>query len=575
MMIESLLQSLTEAEIELRNFLGEDTDSKDNSMMVRLLEIHQAIRHWQEEESRRMKRLPAVVFELAADGTILYTNQAITALTGYSPDDLRGENWWGIFFAGERRHLIREFLRQIETGDVTGYEMELPDRDRRPVWLQLNTANWYGADGSLQRIVGLGIDITGRRRAEETLLEGKYTLERRVEQRTAQAARARDEAERRAEEAEQKNLELQQTIRSVRTGGRILDGPAAEVEAIINSIADALVIFNASGDIVRSNPAAGTLLAGIVPDPEKPGVGNLAHLETPEGAPFPFREKILEPVLQGGVIQGMRLVTRYEERVLCLSVSAAPIYKAVGSVLGAVATFADITELHQLQRQREINVHMISHDLRLPLTVIHGHAELLKMAFDARGDVAEVQIHVDAILQSSDRMNMMIEDMVDAARLEGGQLVLNREPVDMGDFIIELLNRACSAMDVDRFQLDIAMGLPNVLADPDRLERIVLNLLTNALKYSPPNKKIRLQVRPSECGVAMAVIDQGNGISPRDLPHIFECYYRSPGERRRDSVGLGLYITRMLVEAHGGRIYAESYPGRGSTFTFTLPVTCD
>ncbi|NIQ94192.1 MAG: PAS domain-containing sensor histidine kinase, partial [Desulfuromonadales bacterium] len=179
---------------------------------------------------------------------------------------------------------------------------------------------------------------------------------------------------------------------------------------------------------------------------------------------------------------------------------------------------------------------------------------------------------ITGILDGSRRMTLMIEDLVDTARLDGGHLPLEREPVRLSDFLGRVLEHSEKIINVDRLTVDVSEDLPFVSADANRLERIFMNLLTNACKYSPPNSPVRITARTEADCVRIAVIDQGRGIAEDDLPHIFDRFYRVKGESRKDRVGLGLYITRMLVEAHGGRIDVESAPGSGSTFSFTLPV---
>jgi two-component system phosphate regulon sensor histidine kinase PhoR len=110
------------------------------------------------------------------------------------------------------------------------------------------------------------------------------------------------------------------------------------------------------------------------------------------------------------------------------------------------------------------------------------------------------------------------------------------------------------------------------MADPSRLERILTNLISNALKYSPPEAEVVVRAERVDSCLQVSVVDRGIGIAPEDLPHLFERFYRTRGSRKAEGLGLGLYITRMLVEAHGGRIWAESELGKGSTFSFTLPL---
>jgi signal transduction histidine kinase len=127
-------------------------------------------------------------------------------------------------------------------------------------------------------------------------------------------------------------------------------------------------------------------------------------------------------------------------------------------------------------------------------------------------------------------------------------------------------------MDVGRVDIDVPAGLPDVAADTDRLERILTNLLTNALRYSFPETRVLVKARRTDKGVVISVTDKGVGIAPADLPRVFERFYRVKDAGKPEGLGLGLYITKMLIEAHGGRIWVESELGKGSTFYFTLPL---
>jgi len=239
-----------------------------------------------------------------------------------------------------------------------------------------------------------------------------------------------------------------------------------------------------------------------------------------------------------------------------------------GFCWGLAVITRDISEFHELQEQQRVFLHTVSHDLRFPLTVILGHVSLLEDLIPA-DEIA--QQCMSAVQRGVRLMNFMIDDLVDAARLEGGQLQLAPRPLALGEFLPEFLQRNAAALDVERIRLDIDDRVLPVHADPDRFERMLTNLLTNALKYSPAGATVRLSASPHEYGACIAVADCGNGIPAEDLPFLFARFFRVKSERKGQGIGLGLYITKLLVEAHGGTIWADSEVGRGSTFCFTLP----
>jgi signal transduction histidine kinase len=223
-----------------------------------------------------------------------------------------------------------------------------------------------------------------------------------------------------------------------------------------------------------------------------------------------------------------------------------------------------IRRLRQSTEQREDLLRAVSHDLRNPLQIVVLQAQrLLRIAEDP------VRRPSSSIVTAARRMDRMLRDLSDSARAESGSLELSCAPLALRPFLTDLLDSTDGVLEVSRIENAVPPGLPPVLADADRLDRIVTNLLGNALKYSRGPVVVRAQTEGDL--VRVSVADEGAGISEEDLPRIFDRYYR--GQRHEgEGLGLGLFIVRKLVEAHGGTIRAESRPGAGSTFTFTLPT---
>jgi signal transduction histidine kinase len=223
-----------------------------------------------------------------------------------------------------------------------------------------------------------------------------------------------------------------------------------------------------------------------------------------------------------------------------------------------------IRRLRQTTEQREDLLRAVSHDLRNPLQIVMLQAQrLLRIAEDP------VRRPSTAIITAARRMDRMLRDLSDSARAESGRLELSPEPVELRPFVAELLDSSEGVLEVGRVENAVPEGLPAVAADPDRLDRIITNLVGNALKYSPGRVIVQAECDAAE--VRVSVVDRGPGIGPVDLPRVFDRYYR--GQRHEgEGLGLGLYIVRKLVEAHGGKIWADSREGAGSTFTFSLPA---
>jgi signal transduction histidine kinase len=182
-----------------------------------------------------------------------------------------------------------------------------------------------------------------------------------------------------------------------------------------------------------------------------------------------------------------------------------------------------------------------------------------------------VRRRAGAIEKSAASVLGMLSDLVDTARLESGHFPLDRRPLDLARFVVELKGHLEGTLSLDRFEVAIPDGLPAAYVDPQRFERVLVNLLSNAVKYSPPPSPIVLGAAVREGDLVVSVADSGPGISQQDLPHIFEKYYRAKGAQKREGLGIGLYSTRLLVQAHGGRIWVDSTPGKGTTFYVALP----
>jgi len=196
--------------------------------------------------------------------------------------------------------------------------------------------------------------------------------------------------------------------------------------------------------------------------------------------------------------------------------------------------------------------------------VIQGQAQLLLRQLRALQGGDKVRRSAESILTASRRMNVMIMDLVDSARTASGQLKLDCVPTELGAAVLSLKERLSEVMETSRVRVEIPDELPPVLADPDRLERILTNLISNALKYSSPGTEVVVRLSAQDTEVVTRVIDHGPGIPPEELPNLFQRYARTREAREhREGLGLGLYITKHLVEAHGGRIWVESGGGEG------------
>lgn len=232
----------------------------------------------------------------------------------------------------------------------------------------------------------------------------------------------------------------------------------------------------------------------------------------------------------------------------------------------------DITDRKRAEEQREDVLRIITHDLRSPLCVISARAQILARAFAEQPAHELERRSVDAIVASCKAMSAMLDELFESVQVDACEVRLDRREVSLGVFVTELVDRIAGE-DAPRLTVRIPAGLPPVSADPARIERVMSNLITNALKYSPDGAPIVISAERSGDEIVVSVADRGAGIARDDLPHVFERFWRAHGTRSREGLGLGLFITKRLVEAHGGRVWAESELGVGSVFRFTLPIS--
>lgn len=351
------------------------------------------------------------------------------------------------------------------------------------------------------------------------------------------------------------------------------------LDAVIENLTEGLGIVDGQGRVLRIN-RMGREMMGIPTQP--PGEYGLLQdyfqrvdLRYPDGRSLPPEDWPPNRALRGETFSEMEVsLVRPDGVHLRLLFGGSPILDRTGNVTLAVNVWRDITALRELEERREEFIHLVAHDIRSPLTIIMGQAQLIARAAET-GQKDRIIRGTDAIIVSGRRMNTMISDLVDSARLESGRLQLRKQTLNVNTFLADVLKRAAPLIDAARVRIAVPADFTPVVADADRLERILLNLLSNALKYSPVDTEVVVSAQTVNTEARISVTDQGVGIAPEDLPHIFDRFYRAGGARGIEGIGLGLYIVKMLLEAQGGQIWVESSLGKGSSFTFTLPLALE
>lgn len=212
-----------------------------------------------------------------------------------------------------------------------------------------------------------------------------------------------------------------------------------------------------------------------------------------------------------------------------------------------------------------------SHELKTPLAAMSGYAQNAELELLNGAETSVIQEKLRRICSEANRMALMVTQILDATRIEEGRMVLEPEPCDIDSLVRKVVETYFAVLNKNnnRLIIRIPIDLPKVPADPSRLQRVLVNLVSNALKHTY-NGTVLIKAEQEEDTVRVTVKDTGNGISEEDMPHIWERYYK--GKHSETGTGLGLFICKFIIESHGGTIHAESEPGKGTSFIFTLPV---
>jgi PAS domain S-box-containing protein len=256
---------------------------------------------------------------------------------------------------------------------------------------------------------------------------------------------------------------------------------------------------------------------------------------------------------------------------LTLLVNTAPLRQADGAIIAAALVFQDITMLKDAEQLKDDFLSLVSHELRTPLTTIHGGSHLLMDTWNGLDEETRLEILND-IFSESKRLANLVENMVQLANIRAGRFKVSDEPVNVR-LLIERTLKGIDVSSLDR-NVRVVSGSREVLAagDVDSLDQVLRNLVQNAIKYVPDESPIDITVEQQETMITVGVRDYGQGVDPQDLPLLFDRFQRGKQRETTAGMGLGLYLSRMIVEAHGGQLWLENPEDGGSKFCFSVPV---
>jgi PAS domain S-box-containing protein len=465
-------------------------------------------------------------------------NQAMAATNGVPMHQAIGRTIQEVIptIAAQENECVREVLgtgRPILNRELRGETPAAPGVTRD--WL----ASYYPVRLPNGNLLGVGIvvtEITERKRREEKLTE-RLARE--------QAALTEEETER------------------------------ARLRAVLEQLPEGIILFDDQGHLVFWNRAAGALAVAAKEPADPFGNPPIFDVRLPSGEPFPFDElPATRAIRHGETVRGVEALLRQEDGDLVpTQIGAAPVYCLRGERFGTVVASHDISALKALEREREEWISIVTHDLRQPVTIILGYAGLLanKLAPHATPDERKA---IEYILTSTQNLNKMITDLLDVSRIEARRLKIEPLPVDLRDLVRKAIERTATLTQGHTLRVEIRGRIPPISVDPTRIEQVLGNLLSNAAKYGYANSEIQVTLERRIDELVVGVMNQGDGIPSDELPKLFSRFHRArqATTKRIAGLGLGLYITKGLVEAHGGRIWVESVPRRTTSFRFSLPI---
>ena len=501
------------------------------------------------------------IHRLHRHGYFAECNDAEARLLGFArADEVVGKHLAEVFPPTDRERMesFRALAREGQQGetvsndtvDVTGNRVSM-----------LTTPVPIVENGKVVRIWGITRDVTEIKRAEEAIRQLNASLERRVAERTAELAAA--------------NQELQKEISDRTMAEQSLEELQHRTELILNSAGDGILGLDLKGKCTFANPAAQRILGFVWAELIGQDVHCMVLHCLPDGTVCTPEECGLQVALSQGVVHQAenQIFHRKDGEAIPIDEVATPIVEH-GEIVGAVLAFRDVSERRIVEKMKNEFLSVVSHELRTPLTAIRGTLGLLARRERAAPESTQARHLLEIAVRNADRLTGLVNQILDAERLKAGQVNL----VPQSCTAVELIEQAADLMrpvaETAGVSLKVEAQPIPLCVNRDSILQVLTNLISNAIKFSPPDSTVRLKVERDRDLAVFKVSDEGPGIPADKLESIFGHFQPvdASDTRRKGGTGLGLSICRAILRRHGGKIWAESELGWGSTFICTLPL---
>jgi PAS domain S-box-containing protein len=348
----------------------------------------------------------------------------------------------------------------------------------------------------------------------------------------------------------------------------------ARLNAIIENSGDGVMIL----DPDRTIRAWNRTLTGMTGVPAEEAIGrhcyDILDLHNRQGISICRTACPLVKVPEDGRLYAEGDTLRADGIKVSLADNYSPQYDEDGRMLSVIANVRDVSRLREAEELKNTLLSIISHELKTPVSIIKGYAGTL-VRQDANWDQETLTEGLFIIEEEADKLNELINNLLDASRLQAGGLKLQFTYLDLASMAEKSVEKFRTQTDQHAFSVDFPPNFPPVKGDYERIREVLSNLINNAIKYSPDGGLIRVGGQVEEDEVRVSISDEGIGIPTTEQEHIFDRFARVDNSltRQTPGAGLGLFLVKAVIEAHGGRVWVESRPGQGSTFIFTLPIS--
>jgi len=472
-----------------------------------------------------------------ADNPIIYCNQAFEHISGYQRSEIIGHNCRFLQKEDRNQAVLEKIREAIANGQRCVVEIRNYRKDGTLFWNELYMSPVKGEDGKVNYFIGVQNDITRRKVAEQKVQSNQAEMERRIEERTRSLKENQEYLSSIVQTVRESLIVLQPDLKVMMVNDHFMRTfKVSREETEGQQLYD---LGNGQWDI----PELRQLLEQILPT-------NNPVIDFEVSHDFPYIGKKLM-LLNAHRIE---LEGSYKDQILI--------------------AIEDITERRSIEQRKDDFLSIASHELKTPLTTIKGYMQLMNRLLTDESD-RKLKSAVEKTSLYVERLNNLISELLDVSRIQSGRIELHKEPFDFDEMVQEAVESILQAQNTHQIEIKGRTEC-TVKGDESHIAQVVTNLLSNAIKYSPDNHKVEVYLSRVGNYVKAAIVDQGVGVPYPDQQKIFERFYRvSDMQKQFPGMGIGLYICSEIVKNHGGSLWVESKVGKGSTFSFTLPLEAE